>query len=351
MRGARGAASWEGPPAAEFPASDLPPVSLFFAEWLCSVGLSGNISHALGKFRAVCIEHRGWPAPRVYRSELSSTGFMAERVPFPPPGFDELSVDEKINYLQSLRDRIAATPETVRHLDSLGERLKDPQADSNDRERLRRLITAQEEERASIARELHDDIGQRLAVLGIELARAAEDSPGSLGVSGRVIELQRQVSEIARDVQSLSQELHSSTLALLGIGHSAKFFCEEFSDRQKVRIDCEIDDQARYLPPTVSLTLYRVLQEALHNSVKHGATLHCDVRLWKADGWIHLVVEDHGAGFDVEAAKRGHGIGLISMEERIKMVDGVLTIKSQPQHGTSIYARVPLTQVDADDVS
>ena len=281
---------------------------------------------------------------RVYCTELP---FMAERVPFPPPGFDELSVDEKIGYLQSLRDRVAATPETIPHRENLEERLKDLQADPNDRARLMRLMTAQEEERAWIARKLHDDIGQRLAVLGIDLARVAEGSPGSPGVSSRVIELQRQVSEIARDVHSLSQELHSSTLALLGIRASVKSFCDEISDQQKVRIDCETDDLSSQLPPAVSLTLFRILQEALHNSVKHGGTGHCGVRLWEADGWIHLVVEDHGAGFDVEAARRGHGIGLISMEERIKMVDGVLSIKSQPQHGTSIYARVPLTRVEA----
>jgi signal transduction histidine kinase len=85
--------------------------------------------------------------------------------------------------------------------------------------------------------------------------------------------------------------------------------------------------------------------------VKHGEARHCGVRLWETDGWIHLVVEDDGAGFDVEATKRGHGIGLISMEERIKLVDGVLSIRSQPQHGTNIYARVPLVQDEAEDVS
>ena len=215
----------------------------------------------------------------------------------------------------------------------------------------RKLITAQEEERARIARELHDDIGQRLAVVSIELVRLAAGSPGSLEVSSLAIELQRQVSEIARDVQALSHELHSSKLALLGIAASVRLFCDEFSDQQNVRIDVETNDLTSQLPSTVSLTLFRILQEALYNSVKHGEARHCRVRLWEADGWIHLVVGDDGVGFDVEAAKRGHGIGLISMEERIKLVDGVLSIKSQPQHGTDIHARVPLAQDDAEDVS
>ena len=102
----------------------------------------------------------------------------------------------------------------------------------------RKLITAQEEERARIARELHDDIGQRLALVAIELASVAEGSPGSLGVSSLAIELQRQVSEIARDVQALSHELHSSKLALLGIAAGVKLFCDEFSDAAESQNRC-----------------------------------------------------------------------------------------------------------------
>jgi len=216
---------------------------------------------------------------------------------------------------------------------------------------IRQLLTAQDEERLRIARELHDDIGQRLAVLGMELARVAQDSPGSLGASSLAIELQRLVSEIARDVQALSHELHPSKLTLLGIAAGVKLFCDELSDQQNVRIDCETNDITSQLPSTVSLTLFRILQEALHNSVKHAGAPHCRVRLWEAGGWVHLVVGDDGAGFDVEAAKRGHGIGLISMEERIKLVDGVLSITSQPQRGTDIYARVPLGQDAVEDLS
>ena len=209
---------------------------------------------------------------------------------------------------------------------------------------IRKLITAQEDERLRIARALHDDIGQRLAVLGLELARVTKDSPGSLGASGLAVDLQRQVSEIARDVQALSHKLHSSKLTLLGIAAGVRVFCDEFADQQNVRIDCETNDITRQLPSNVSLTLFRILQEALHNSVKHAGVPHCRVRLWEADGWVHLVVGDDGAGFDVEAARTGDGIGLISMEERLKLVDGILTITSRPQQGTDIYARVPLAQ-------
>ena len=215
----------------------------------------------------------------------------------------------------------------------------------------RKLIMAREEERACIARELHDDIGQRLALLAFELASVAEGSPGSPGGSSRAIELQRQVSEIARDVQALSHELHSSKLALLGIAASVRLFCDEFSEQRKVRIDVETDDMTSRLPSKVSLTLFRILQEALHNSVKHGGARHCRVRLWEAMAGFNLWPKMMESVFDVEAAKRGHGIGLIGMEERLKLVDGVLSITSQPQHGPNIYARVPLAQDEAEDVS
>ena len=100
----------------------------------------------------------------------------------------------------------------------------------------------------------------------------------------------------------------------------------------------------------MSLTLFRILQEALQNSAKHAGATHCSVRLWEADGAIHLAIEDDGAGFDVEAVGRGRGIGLISMEERTQLIDGVCSIKSQPQHGTSIYVRVPLVPGEAEGV-
>ena len=202
------------------------------------------------------------------------------------------------------------------------------------------LIAAQEEERARIARELHDDIGQRLALLAVQLPSVGSHS--SLDTRSQEIDLERQVQEIARAVQSLSHELHSSKLELLGVAASMKRFCEDIADQHKVSVDFTAHDIPRQLPSSIPLTLFRILQEAVHNSVKHSGAPPCDVQLWAADGWIHLVVRDRGPGFDITAASGGRGIGLISMQERVKLVGGVLSIKSQPQQGTTIRARVPL---------
>src|SRR5947207_1193739 len=118
-------------------------------------------------------------------------------------------------------------------------------------------------------------------------------------------------------------------------------FCQEFREQQKAKIDFQTHDLASPLSPDISLSFFRVLQEALHNSAKHSGVKHFEVRLWGTSDEIHLTVEDSGAGFDREAAKTGRGIGLISMEERLKLVNGTLSIDSQPRHGTTIYARIP----------
>ncbi len=205
----------------------------------------------------------------------------------------------------------------------------------------RKLIEAQERERTRIGRELHDDIGQRLAMVAIELQQLHENSVILPDVRSRIGELQKQISEIATDIQSVSHELHSGKLQYLGIAGAMRAFCREFAEQQKVEIDFNAHDLPSPLSPDISLCLFRVLQEALHNSAKHSGVRQFEVRLSGTSDEIHLTVKDSGAGFDREAAKESRGLGLISMEERLKLVKGTLSIDSQPKRGTTIDARVP----------
>jgi signal transduction histidine kinase len=205
----------------------------------------------------------------------------------------------------------------------------------------RKLIEAQEQERARIGRELHDDIGQRLALLAVELQLLHDDTLILPEVRSRMGEFQKQISEIADDIQSLSHELHSAKLQYLGIATAMRGFCQEFAKQQKVEIDFKAHDLPSPLSPDISLCLFRVLQEALHNSAKHSGVRQFEVRLWVTSDEIHLTVKDSGAGFDREAAKESRGLGLISMGERLKLVKGTLSINSQPKRGTTIDARVP----------
>ena len=206
----------------------------------------------------------------------------------------------------------------------------------------RKLIEAHEQERTRIGRDLHDDVVQRLALLSIELEGVQQDVPdASPELRTRIGALRNQTTEIANDVQSLSHELHSSKLEYLGIVGAAKSFCREFSERQKMKIDFQSHDLPTALPTELSLSLFRVLQEALRNAAKHSGVKHFEVRLWGSTGEVHLTVSDLGAGFDTEGAIKSSGLGLTSMQERLRLVGGELSINSQPKSGTTIHARVP----------
>ena len=204
-----------------------------------------------------------------------------------------------------------------------------------------KLIHAQEQERARIARELHDDIGQRLALLAIDLTELSVAAPG-LSHGRQTIKLKAQAVEIATDVQALAHELHSSKLEALGIATAMSAFCHEFAEQKRVDVDFAAHDVPEQLSSDISLCLFRVLQEALHNAAKHSDVEHFDVVLWGARDDIHLVITDPGKGFDLAAAKAaGRGLGLVSMGERLKLVNGDLSIETQPRHGTRIHARAP----------
>jgi signal transduction histidine kinase len=179
--------------------------------------------------------------------------------------------------------------------------------------------------------------------LAVELYQLHQNPPNSPAVCNRIGELYKQTSEIASDIQNLSHELHSSKLEYLGIAAAMRGFCREFGEQQRVDVDFKTHDLPGLLAPDISLCLFRVLQEALRNSAKHSGVRRAEVRLWATPDDIHLVVSDSGAGFDNEAAKQSRGLGLISMEERLKLLKGTFAIESQPQRGTTIHARVPLS--------
>jgi PAS domain S-box-containing protein len=208
----------------------------------------------------------------------------------------------------------------------------------------RRLIRAQEEERTWIARELHDDFNQRIVLLAMNLETLKQDLPTSNGqVISRIEEASKQTSELASDIQSLSHRLHSSKLELQGLVGASRSFCSEVSDRQNIEIAFHSQDMPKNLPQEIALCLFRVLQEALQNAIKHSGTRRFDVSLSGTPSEILLVVHDSGVGFDPEKAISGRGLGLISMKERLKLVDGQLSIESKLQAGTTIHARVPLS--------
>jgi len=204
------------------------------------------------------------------------------------------------------------------------------------------LIEAQEEERSRIARELHDDICQRIALLSTELGQDNLEFSGSSGPTlARIQEIQDHCIEIANDVQALSHKLHSSRLDYLGVEAAIRSFCRELSQQHNVMVNFTCEDVPNPLPRDISVSLFRVTQEALHNALKYSGADRFTVNLLRTEDNLQLEIEDAGAGFQVQNSKQNGGLGLVSMKERIHLVKGTFTIDSKVNHGTKILARVP----------
>jgi len=202
----------------------------------------------------------------------------------------------------------------------------------------RKLIESQEQDRTRIGRELHDDVTQRLALLTVELDQL-QKIPSQ--VQSRLRKLRKTTTELTHDVQTLSHELHSSRLEVLGVVRGLRGWTREFSARQSMQIDFKTDVFTP-VPLHIGLCLLRVLQEALHNAVKHSRAKRAEVQLTEHENEIHLTVSDSGKGFDIEVAKQGTGLGLTSMQERVRLIDGAIAIESKPMGGTTIRVRIPL---------
>ncbi len=215
----------------------------------------------------------------------------------------------------------------------------------------RKLIEAHEQERTRIARELHDDINQRLALLAVELETLLQEHPDMVEVLHRVHTIRQQTLELSADVQALSHELHSSKLEYLGAVAGMKSWCKEFSERHKIQIAFHSAEVPRSLPQEIALCLFRVLQESVHNAVKHSGASAIEVQLQADPGGIRLIVRDSGCGFDLNAAMQGHGLGLTSMQERVRLVNGNIEIQSMPMVGTTIHVRVPFASQQTVEVA
>jgi PAS domain S-box-containing protein len=205
------------------------------------------------------------------------------------------------------------------------------------------LIEAQEKERSRLARELHDDVCQRLAMLSLKIEKATKGwGSGQSSVGDQLEQIWQHCSTLTGDVQALSHELHPSILDNLGLATAVKSYCREVSEQNGVLVEFSGGNIPCCLPREVSLSLFRVVQEALRNAVKYSGQKHFEVRLQEMSGQLELEVSDRGVGFDATKMKNRGGLGLVSMAERINQVNGSFSIDSQPNVGTQVRARVPL---------
>ena len=206
------------------------------------------------------------------------------------------------------------------------------------------LFTAQEDERRRVSRELHDQICQQLASLAMDIgAFAAEATPPPKERRQRLKALQARVVKVSEETRHIAYELHPSVLDDLGVVASLRALCKEVSDHSEgVAVQFRGGPLTAPLPREVASCLYRVAKESLQNLAKHARAKRATVSLTAQKGAVALTIKDDGEGFDMAAVKGGGGLGLVGMEERARLVDGNLTIKSAPGRGTRIALSIPL---------
>ena len=206
-----------------------------------------------------------------------------------------------------------------------------------------KLINAQERERARLARELHDDLNQSLALLSIRLGELRRNSGDPAFVRNEIEQLESEVERLSADVHRISHELHPAKLKQLGLEAALRGFCREIESAYPLEITFSAENLPRLLPDDVSLCLYRITQESLQNVVKHSGATSARLFTKAEDGEILLRVSDNGYGFDINATKTKESLGLISIGERVRAVNGIVRITAAIGTGSQIEARVPFS--------
>jgi len=208
-----------------------------------------------------------------------------------------------------------------------------------------RLLSAQEEERRRIARELHDNVSQQMALLSIEITQVTKAlGAASEPLARSIRELSHRAGMISSEIHGLSHRLHSSRLEALGLAEAVRGHCDELC-AQGVHASFYDENVPRSLPHSVELCLFRIVQEGLNNVVKHSGAREAQVALRAKGEVIQLTIADFGHGFDERNVKVTSGLGLASMRERLRLIHGEFDIRSEPGQGTTIIARVPIRDV------
>jgi PAS domain S-box-containing protein len=206
-----------------------------------------------------------------------------------------------------------------------------------------KVLRAQEEERRRIARELHDDIVQRVAALSIGMSRIKRQAAAvDESIANELAGIQKTIHSLAQHVRQISHRLHPAVLEHGGLMPALKAFAEEFSNAEDLEVQLSVPDTQEAIPPEVGMCVYRVVQEWLRNVAKHAHAKSVRVAVSIAGDDLHLTIKDEGKGFDVEKA-RGKGLGLVSIEERVRFCRGTVRITSAPNQGATLEAQIPLT--------
>ena len=226
---------------------------------------------------------------------------------------------------RSLRDSEAALRTSAEHVRDLAGR----------------LIAAQEDERRRIAIELHDDVSQGLALLSIELDQLDRTSTTSRSKSVGTSTIAARIADITSSVSALSVRLHPSRLEVLGLADAVQRLCHDVSSTHSIQIEFQNRALPPRIAPEVALCVYRIAQEALHNVTKHSGADRAVVHLSASENNLVLKVIDAGKGFDMRGPA-AHGLGLLSIRDRVNFLNGTLDIQSAPGAGTQLTTQIPI---------
>jgi len=208
-----------------------------------------------------------------------------------------------------------------------------------------KLMQAQEEERRRIGRELHDGLNQEFAMFAVELGILARQAPAGAEIFiESILNLRQRAEGLSDDIRRISHQLHPATLEHLGLHCALRSLCAEFTRRSGIRVSFSIEQEKEdfeWIPPHIAICLYRITQEALRNVGKHSGAREAWIRIRHKRGGIELTIIDKGVGFDLSSATTA-GLGLVSMEERVQIVQGYFHIESAPDEGTAIRITVPV---------
>ena len=212
-----------------------------------------------------------------------------------------------------------------------------------------RLLTIQEEERRRLARELHDDFTQRLAILAMDMSKLeALAKAADAKFEPKLKYIKDQIIKLSMDIHDISRQLHPSIIDDLGLGRAIHSECINFTRRSDIVINYKPISIPLTIPRDISVGLFRITQEALRNIQKHAHVKEADVLIVGRDDSITLMIHDSGAGFDPAIARQKHGLGLFSMEERVQLIRGVFSVDSAPGQGTQIKVVVPLKGIESE---
>jgi signal transduction histidine kinase len=210
-----------------------------------------------------------------------------------------------------------------------------------------KILSSIEDERRYLARELHDDVSQRLAATAIATGNLENKTPDNDQLKPALMKLKQQLISICDDLHHMSHRMHPSSLDDIGLPEALRSECLSLGERSGVTIEYSVQEPLDPIPNDASLCLYRVAQESLWNSAKHSGSKKVSVRLYSDSEFAYLDIVDDGCGFDLTSEKISSGLGLASMKERMRLVAGHLKLQTSPGNGVAVQAIVPIASTNS----